>query len=169
MKIAPIIQIARSAGFSLAEVTMAVGITAVGILALVGLMPSGLDSLRQSSARVAEAKIVQAVTADYQMADWGSREAGQMLEDRQYFFDDRGVEVLMGDPWRHYEVRVAVDPALPTIQGDSAGNKYLRRLNIKVTERADADAAFEDPLKHRTYSSMVALIEQTDSDEPQIY
>jgi uncharacterized protein (TIGR02598 family) len=159
----------RAAGFSLAEVTLAVGITAVGSLTLVGLMPSGLDSLRHSSARVAEAKIVQAVTADYQMADWGSRKAGQGLADRKYYFDERGLEVPKTDPWKHYAVKVTVDPTLPTVQGDPTGNKYLRRLNIKITDRPNEESAFLDPLKHRAYSSMVALIEQTESERKIIY
>lgn len=169
MKHAHISRFARAFGFSLAEVTMAVGITAIGCLALVGLMPSGLDSLRQSSAQVAEAKIVQAVTADYQMADWGTRKSGQKLLDRQYYFDDRGVRVEQTDAWKHYEVRATVDPELPVVKGDATGNKYLRRLTIKVTDRPDADVAFNDPRQHRTYNSMVSLIEQTDSDLKIIY
>lgn len=169
MKYVYLSRFVRTLGFSLAEVTMAVGITAVGSLALVGLMPSGLDSLRQSSAQVAEAKIVQAVTADYQMGDWGTRKSGQKLTDRQYYFDERGVRVLKNDVWKHYEVRVTVDPTLPIVQGDATGNKYLRKLNIKITDRANADAAFNNPLQHRTYSSMVSLIEQTDSSLPIIY
>ncbi|RBP39134.1 uncharacterized protein (TIGR02598 family) [Roseimicrobium gellanilyticum] len=169
MKYVHIIRFARALGFSLAEVTMAVGITAIGSLALVGLMPSGLDSLRQSSAQVAEAKIVQAVTADYQMADWGTRKSGQKLPDRQYYFDDRGVRVVKTDNWKFYEVRTTVDPELPVVKGDPSGNKYLRRLIIKITDRPNADAAFGDPRQYRTYNSMVSLIEQTDSALPIVY
>jgi uncharacterized protein (TIGR02598 family) len=151
-------------GFSLAEVTLAVGITSVGMLALIGLIPGGLDSMRQSSAKVAEAKIIQAVTADYQMGDWGSRTTGQALTNKEYYFDERGVEVKDTDIWKHYTVRVTVDPVLVSLQGDTAGNQYLRRLQIQVTDRPDPAAAFEDPAQHRSYGSTVALIEQTNSN-----
>lgn len=153
------------AGFSLAEVTLAVGITSVGMLALIGLIPGGLDSMRQSSSKVAEAKIIQAVTADYQMGDWGSRTSGQQLLDKDYYFDERGVEVPASDPWRHYTARATVDRNFVVLSGEaSSGNKFLRRLQIRITDRPDIELAFQTPAQHRAYGSTVALIEQTNSD-----
>lgn len=158
-------QTARRKGFSLAEVTLAVGITSVGMLALIGLIPGGLDSMRQSSSKVAEAKILQAVTADYQMGDWGSRTSGQKLADKDYYFDERGVEVPASDPWRHYTARATVDTKYVALQGEaSTGNKYLRRLQIKVTDKQNIEQAFTNVAQHRTYGSTVALMEQTNSE-----
>lgn len=163
---------ALAKGFSLAEVILAVGITAIGITSLVGLVPSGLDSLRQSAERVAKAKIIQAVVADYQMGDWGQRDAGQMLQDRQYTFDEQGLPVATTDPWRHYTVQATIQRnpgstgnANNGVQmlGDSTNNRYLHRLIIRITDAKDADSAFADAsgTKYTTHSSMVALIEQT--------
>lgn len=160
-------------GFSLAEVILAVGITAIGITSLVGLVPTGLDSLRQSAERVAKTKIIQAVVADYQMGDWGQRAAGQMLQDREYTFDEQGMPVPKNDTWRHYTVKAKVEHTTGTgdstngvqILGDTTNNRYLHRLTIRITDEKDADAAFADAsgTRYSTHFSMVALIEQTGS------
>lgn len=159
-----------SKGFSLAEVIMAVGITAIGVTSLIGLVPAGLDSLRQSAARVAQTKIIQAVTADFQMGDWGQRNAGQMLTDREYSFDEQGLIVPKDDPWRHYSVKATIERNADEssgikLFGDPTGNRYIYRLVIRITDKRDADAAFADNSgnQYTTHASMVAFIEQTGS------
>lgn len=151
----------RRGAFTLAEVTLALGITAIGMIALIGLIPSGLESLRQSSALVAEAKIVQAIVADYQTGDRTGRAEGLRLEDRTYHFDASGIRVQASDPWRHYTARARVVEEQLPVSGDHETNKYLQRLQIRITDHHDPAAAFADPQLHKEHGTIVALIDQT--------
>ncbi len=53
-------------GFSLIEVTLAMGIAAFCLLAIFGLLPAGLDSNRESHRHAAAANLATSVTADLQ-------------------------------------------------------------------------------------------------------
>jgi len=156
----PLSQAVRKA-FTLAEVTLALGITAIGMIALIGLIPSGIESLRQSSAMVAEAKIVQAIVADYQSGDRSDRAGGLRLDDRVYHFDGSGIRVRANDPWRHYTAQARVVEERMPVQGDPETNKYLHRIQIRITDSADAGAAFADPDLHKEFGTVVALLDQT--------
>lgn len=142
-------------GFTLAEITLSVGIAAVCLLPLLGLMPYGLDSLRQSANRQAEARMTQTVVSSYQMATWvsqnasGSREI--VLQDKTFFFDQTGTELSSAsDPERMYVVQAKVleEPDInkdPTrLKGDSSRNPYLRVLRLRFTDRPDHATAFQD-------------------------
>ncbi len=157
----PLIQQTLRKAFTLAEVTLAIGITAIGMIALIGLIPSGLESLRNSSALVAEAKILQAIVADYQTGDRSARTSGLRLEDRVYHFDASGIRVRPNDPWRHYTAQATVVEDRMPVRGDPELNKYLHRIEIRITDSTDPAAAFADPDLHNEYGTVVALIDQT--------
>ena len=58
-----------SSGFSLVEVTLALGIVTVAILATVGLLTIGLEMNRDTVARTGAASVAREVIADFQMLD----------------------------------------------------------------------------------------------------
>lgn len=149
----------HAAGFTLAEVTISVGIAATVMMALLAIMPLGLDSLRSSASRMADARIIQAVAADYQMRDWSkvkpSDETPILMA-----FDDRGTEVNHGSREHIYTAQIVLADESPVLSGDTSGNPFLRRLRIRVTDRGDMDDAFSIPAFYREHHVMVANIEK---------
>ena len=140
---------------------LALGIAAVGIMTLVGLVPTGLDVLRDSASDVAEAKIIQSVVADYQMTDWGKRSKEMKPADKEYYFDQRGLQVDRGSFAHQFTARATVDDENPKMSGDTTKNIYLRRVTVQITDRTMDPTAFNDPKRHHTYGAMVSLTEQT--------
>jgi uncharacterized protein (TIGR02598 family) len=149
------------AGFSLVEASLAMGIAAVGIISLIGLVPTSLDTLRESASDVAEAKIIQAVAADYQMSDWGERSEKMKPDDKEYYFDQRGLEVPRGTFGHQFTAKATVEVDNPQMTGDPTGNIYLRRVVVKITDRLNDSGAFTNPGKHRTHGVMVGHVDQT--------
>lgn len=95
----------RKEGFSLPEVTMAVGIAAMAIVLLLGLIPSGLTSIRDASVTLSETRIFQQVIGEIQGANWGSTggdgSGGAMsysnlpnYNGMKRFFDDQGTPLM---------------------------------------------------------------------------
>ena len=60
----------HSAGFSLVEVVMAVGVAAFALVALLGLLPSGLKTFKSTMNTAVGSQIAQRVFNDMQIADW---------------------------------------------------------------------------------------------------
>jgi uncharacterized protein (TIGR02598 family) len=58
----------ESAGFSLVEVTLALGIMAFCLVAVFGLLPTGLNTSRDAIAQTAAANIAGAISADLRQA-----------------------------------------------------------------------------------------------------
>lgn len=157
----PPIRRTLAAGFSLVEATLAMGIASVGIMSIVGLVPSSLDQLRDSASDVAEAKIVQTVAADYQMSDWGERSNNMKPADKEYYFDQRGLQVPK-DSFDHlFTARATVDTTNPQPSGDATPNIYLRRVEVKVTGHTGDPTAFMNPEMYRTHGVMVSYVDQT--------
>jgi uncharacterized protein (TIGR02598 family) len=84
-------------GFSLPEVTMAVGIASMAIVLLLGLVPSGLSSIRDASITLGETRIFQQIVGEIQGADWGNQAGGvagfanlNRYDSERRFYDDQG-------------------------------------------------------------------------------
>lgn len=151
--------VSAPAAFTLAEVTIAVGIAATVMMALLAILPLGLDNLRRSAARMADARIIQAVAADYQMRDWSkvkpADETPILLA-----FDDRGTEVSHGSREHIYTAQVVLADDAPVLSGDTSGNPFLRRLRVRITDRGDMADSFAIPAFYREHHVMVANIEK---------
>ena len=64
-------RVAEKAGFSLVEVTIAVGIAAFCLISIIGLLPAGFSANKESLKTTEAAGIVQAVFADLRSAPEG--------------------------------------------------------------------------------------------------
>ena len=62
----------RRQGFSLVEVTVAMGIVATVLVALLALLPYGMDSIREAKSTQVQARIANEIISELQVADWGS-------------------------------------------------------------------------------------------------
>lgn len=164
-----------SRGFSLAEVTLTVGIAAMALLPMVALLPYGLDTMRKSASKTAEARMLQAIASDYQMRNWvpnatGVTEREVKLENNDYQFDEAGLPVTPGSFEHIYSARaiVAQDNG-PTLNQDGTGgpNRYLRRLTVRITSDVRSTSALDDGSKaYWERPLLIANLEQTGTLRP---
>jgi uncharacterized protein (TIGR02598 family) len=62
----------RRRAFSLAEVTIALGVSTFAVVSVAGLLPLGLGTLRDSKAQMLETQILRAVSAQNAVGDFGN-------------------------------------------------------------------------------------------------
>lgn len=135
----------QQAGFSLVEITLAIGIIAFAFVALFGLLPSGLAVFRQSIDAANEMWIMQELNTMIQVTDWAkdsstgkskveslSHSQGGMI----YFYDEEGrlIDTALtldpsGDsdiePKRLYAVKMELDRVERPGGGNSASDRYM--------------------------------------------
>ena len=97
----------RRAGFTLVEVTLALGIVAFAFLALLALLPAGNVAFRRAIDLAVCGQIAQRVISDCQNADFDTLTAANgdtvftvghtLLLDMRYF-DDQGREIIPANP-----------------------------------------------------------------------
>lgn len=118
-------------GFSLVEVTLAMGIIAVSLLSLIGLLPAGLGVLRESMEATIHAQIVQRIASGLSSADFDKLEDGEMS------FDQEGQRVLTQGAAALYRVKIqGADPSLPGLTEDADVenmHNYLKRIRIGIS------------------------------------
>lgn len=158
----------RHAGFSLAEVTIATGITALALTTLLGLIPEGLNNIREAGNVAAETRITSHIIGAVSQVQWQDT-AGQdllvKLDQKRYYFDDQGVAIEDQQPGIDLayvaEVRVPErNVALPTDGEQTAGifDPYLRRITVNVTNAANENFNFERalPIAYRSHTTLIA-------------
>ncbi|MDF1815336.1 MAG: Verru_Chthon cassette protein B [Verrucomicrobiales bacterium] len=138
----------RQRGFSLVEVTVALGICATGILLTVAMLPSILNSVGESVDRNAYARIKQSLSSQYAMMDWEILEENSRnnTSDR-YYFDFDGTEVPRDSFEAAYAAQIRVGDRR-TLSGDDRHNRFIRFLEIRITRDIEDDKAFEDPERY---------------------
>lgn len=100
------------AGFSLIEVTIALGITAIALVSLMGMLPKGMETLRAAADKAIEGRIHQQILGELQLTPWeapgaqpgeGGGGGGEMnspidaFHKQVRFYDDQGIEIPASD------------------------------------------------------------------------
>jgi uncharacterized protein (TIGR02598 family) len=81
----------RSAGFSLPEVAMAIGIIAIAFVALIGLLPVGLNTYRAAIDEANQTWIMQSMNSMVQTTDFAQiEELDYKASNEIYYFDEEG-------------------------------------------------------------------------------
>ncbi len=163
---APARRRSRSA-FSLAEVTIAIGIVAVGIIALLGLLPHGLQTMKEAADLSSETRIAQQIVADVMLLDWGDETDDLAYlrafanRNEPFLFDELAIRVDRPAD-ATYVARVEI-PAIENgdvvLPGGNAPEPNLRRVVIKIVSVPDPSFDFDAPAnqgRFRTYSTVVA-------------
>lgn len=114
------------AGFSLVEVTMAIGIVAFAFIALFGMLPTGLTTFRQAIDTSVGSQIAQRVINEAQQTDFTTLTAsgtntGSSFDQSTRYFDDQGNEVTATNAATQaiYQVNTRITPATVVPAGAS--------------------------------------------------
>ena len=92
----------RQGGFSLVEVTLAIGITAVALVSLMGMLPRGIKNLQRASDKAVMGRIHQQIMGEIQLTSWevptGGASAGKQAPIEDFdgmikYYDDQGIEL----------------------------------------------------------------------------
>lgn len=159
----------RPSGFSLVEVTIAMGIVATVLVALMALLPYGMDSIREAKSTQVQARIANEIIGELQMADWGTEPGYSKLRNydgmvRNYDNEGTLIEDTADSNKQDtiykakIEVPVTERMELPGMTVKNAG-RYLRRVSIKIAYApGDKKIDFESsklPLPYKAYSSEI--------------
>lgn len=149
-----------SKGFSLVEVTLALGITAVALVSLMGMLPKGLQTLQQANDKAVMGRIHQQILGELQLTSWEPKETGgspplESFDKQVRFYDDQGIELPASEKgeFNHiYTARISLPKsgtALPeSVGGGSFGgvalpgeqetsDDFLRLVLVEITSNVD--------------------------------
>lgn len=157
MRIRP--RTAHPAGFSLVEVTLAIGITAIALVSIMGMLPKGLETLRRATDRAVMGRIHQQVLGELQLTSWEAEGGGSSpldaFDGQIRYYDDQGIELEgneAGGQNHIYTARVTLPrsgSSLPSsvgggtykgtvIPGESqVADAYLRLVIVEITGNVD--------------------------------
>lgn len=153
----------RNQGFSLVEVTLAIGITAVALVSLMGMLPKGMQTLQRANDLAVMGRIHQQILGELQMTPWESTMGGgspiESFDQAVRYYDDQGIELASSDRggFSHvYTARVSIPregEGVPiSVGGGSHGGvkvpgesalpsgtpvDYMRLVIVEVTGIAD--------------------------------
>lgn len=98
-------------GFSLVEITLALGIVCFSMLPILGLLPIGLTSLSESATRTGRANIAKELSSELQQI---SLSEIVNLPSQTYYYDRSGTPVTRGDKDVFFSANFAInDPLIP--------------------------------------------------------
>lgn len=80
----------RACGFTLIEVTLAIGIVGVGLLSTLGLMSVGLSAFHSATDRTIHAQITQQLVGTIRQTDFSRLD---QFNHAVFYFDDQGLRV----------------------------------------------------------------------------
>jgi uncharacterized protein (TIGR02598 family) len=117
-------------GFTLVEVTIAMGVVAFGFITILGLLPAGLKTFRSAMDSSVGAQIAQKVINDAQQKDFDALVANGIASTVRYF-DDQGNELGVSDKAKaiyHVNTRVVTATGMP----GAASNSNLATITIQI-------------------------------------
>lgn len=141
-------------GFSLVEVTLAMGIASLGLLTILGLMPQGLEMSRKTGQIVSERHLVEQIIRNLEQTSWNLVTVGDSMK----YYDDQGVEVQSANELgRTFSARVEVASANLRMPGAKTDETALKKVTIKVTSSPQRSFDFSEA-NSRNYRTFVQYI-----------
>lgn len=143
----------RRQGFSLPEVTLALGIAAFGITTLLGLLPQGLNNIRKAGDVAAASRISQHILGALDQTPAAAR---------RYYFDAYAVPVDPEGKKKNdiaYVAEVAPPKAAPSLPGAAQANDaFLQRIEVRLKQTTVINYDFEqaNPASYKLYSHVIA-------------
>lgn len=127
----------RVGGFTLVEVTVALGLTIFAVMAVVGLLPVGLGGLRQAAEDTVKAQIIKELDARLSMADSSAlfAQAPGASTPVEAWFDNDG-QLLAGSS-SSARFHVQAFQAAPQFPGSANANSAETSLRVFQIEIED--------------------------------
>ena len=129
----------RTAGFSLVELVLALGIMAFCLFAVFGLMPVGMQTNRNAASQTAATNIIAAIVADLRTTPAAATTSPQFAitfgTDKTLYFDASGQASISLSPDSRYQLNIKWNSA-PT---------GLHYTDLKVTWPAPVDPTTTTP------------------------
>jgi len=162
----------RSArGFSLVEVTVAMGIVATVLVSLLALLPYGMDSIREAKSTQVQARIANEIISELQVADWGAGPTYSKLKEYDEVirgYDAEGTQIDdtadkdRGDTVYQVKIEVPVTEKVRLRGMATDSGRYSRRVTVKIAfapggKKVDFQAATY-PLPYRTFTSQIVKL-----------
>jgi uncharacterized protein (TIGR02598 family) len=133
----------RQRGFSLIEVTLALGIVSFAMVSLLAMIPVGLNSFKQAMDLTVEAQIVQSVVNDI-----GLRQYSTLATD-QYYFDVQGTPTTSATD-KAYTAAISFQDGLSNVKSGTTLNSDAGTLaQIAITSASN-------PSQVRHYTIIIA-------------
>ncbi len=131
------LRIDRCLGFSLIEITVALGIISFAAITLLGLIPLGLQATRDSQERMASAELSRAAVGITQQTSLSALTEGT---EESAYYDRELIEVGSGDDW-FYQVDYRIDNSATLPASGQVGDADSNRvLTITITTKRGAEA-----------------------------
>lgn len=143
----------NSAGFSLVETAMAVGIAGFVLLTVIGLQPVGLMTLRSSMDSTIETQIVKQISGEIGLTAFSQIDA---FAQKPFYFDTDGKRVDSAGDSR-YQVKVTVVPfsesfsPFPSAPADIDNDLKTVRLEIQTSPGAASSKMAEQNRRVHTF------------------
>lgn len=119
------------AGFTLAEVMIAMGIVASVMVALLGMIPLGVRSVREATNLTISGRIAQEVISNIQQANW--KDVIANYNQKKFTFDNEGFAIREGNKSRpSFEARVVIPPEEISIGKTKYGTDTLKKVLVEV-------------------------------------
>ncbi|MEM7010162.1 MAG: Verru_Chthon cassette protein B [Verrucomicrobiota bacterium] len=120
----------NEAGFTLIEVSLAIGIAALALVALLALVPQGVKTMKIATDTAIEARIHQQIVAEVSLSDWDKRfKYDYNTSNELFYYDDQGIRVTRDEvklfPGESFEDRAIYSAR---IHVPRAGDRLPQRL-----------------------------------------
>lgn len=130
----------KLAGFSLVEVTLALGLTTFCLLAVVGLLPVGLTTLRQATEQSIESQIVQQINSELLLHPFSQLSSGYAA--KTFYFDEEGKPSSIEGRTR-YKVQTSLGSATypGSANASSPLDDSMRMVQVEITRLPEVPSA----------------------------
>lgn len=146
-------------GFSLVEVTLALGIAALGIIAVLGLMPQGLEMSRRTGEMTAHKQITEQIVRDLEQRTWANLASSTSIFTK--YFDDQGAETTSSAPTQAIIVKYQIVPLnSASLPAGSLNEPYLRKAVLRIATTTNPNFDFSDA-NRRNYTTVIHYIAKT--------
>lgn len=145
----------KIAGFSLVEVTLAIGVVSFAFVGLFALLPQGMTTFRAALDNTTEGQIFQRIVGSAQQTDFD-----ELTAQGSYYryFDDQGTDLgPTVTPGSIYTVMVT--PQATKLPGAAAGSTNLLTLSVQIAHDAGHSKdpfGAASPLKSSTRTTYIA-------------
>lgn len=118
-------------GFSLVEVTIALGLVSFVAVSVIGLLPTGLSVMRNAMDQTVEAQIVRSISGQSQVANFTN-----LTQGGPSYFDHEGQLLSSGEGARYTVTLSRHSPVFPGSSGAPTGlSNSLVSLQIEIVQR----------------------------------